>query len=108
MKIETIEIAGLAGALTALRLPFGKEMRSVIRSDHNVIDRDGESRFDSETRIWIAYKDLDLMNTLVKRGTEHAKVIRGSHQSPPCMWTAEVSPVMTWWQQKQPFLWARS
>ena len=26
MKIETIEIAGLAGALTALRLPFGKEM----------------------------------------------------------------------------------
>ena len=26
MKIETIEIAGLAGALTALRLPFGKEV----------------------------------------------------------------------------------
>ena len=30
MKIETIEIAGLAGALTALRLPFGKEVRSEI------------------------------------------------------------------------------
>ena len=30
MKIETIEIAGLAGALTALRLPFGKEKRSRI------------------------------------------------------------------------------
>lgn len=27
MKIETIEIAELAGALTALRLPFGKEER---------------------------------------------------------------------------------
>ena len=77
MKIKTIEIAGLAGALTALRLPFGKEVRSVIRSDHNVIDRDGESRFDSETRIWIADKDLTLMTTLVKRGDEHAKVVRG-------------------------------
>ena len=31
MKIETIEIAGLAGALTALRLPFGLGERSVIR-----------------------------------------------------------------------------
>ena len=30
MKIETIEIAGLAGALTALRLPFGKDLRSEI------------------------------------------------------------------------------
>ena len=30
MKIETIEVAGLAGALTALRLPFGKEVRSDI------------------------------------------------------------------------------
>lgn len=73
MNIETIEIAGFAGALTALRLPFGKEVRSVIRSDNEVIDRDGESRLDSETRIWIADKDLDLMNTLVKRGTEHSK-----------------------------------
>ena len=32
MKIETIEIAGLAGALTALRLPFGKEVRSKIEN----------------------------------------------------------------------------
>ena len=30
MKIETIEVAGLAGALTALRLPFGKDVRSEI------------------------------------------------------------------------------
>ena len=31
MKIETIEVAGLAGALTALRLPFGLGEKSVIR-----------------------------------------------------------------------------
>ena len=30
MKIETIEIAGFAGALTALRLPFGQECRSSV------------------------------------------------------------------------------
>jgi hypothetical protein len=27
-KVKTIEVAGLAGALQALRLPFGKECRS--------------------------------------------------------------------------------
>ena len=98
MKIETIEIAGLAGVLTALRLPFGKEMRSVIRSDHNVIDRDGESRFDSETRIWIADKDLDLMNTLVKRGTEHAKVTRGI-----MVWAKITAPIY-WWCEMETYV----
>ena len=98
MKIETIEIAGLAGAFSALRLPFGKEMRSVIRSDHNVIDRDGESRFDSETRIWIADKDLDLMNTLVKRGTEHAKVTRGI-----MVWAKITAPIY-WWCEMETYV----
>ena len=31
IKIETIEIAGFAGAFSALRLPFRKEERSTIR-----------------------------------------------------------------------------
>lgn len=97
MKIETIEIAGFAAALSALRLPFGKEMRSVIRSDHKVIDRDGESRFDSETRIWIADKDLDLMNTLVKRGDEHAKVVRGIN-----VWAKITAPVY-WWAEEETY-----
>ena len=30
MKIETIEIAGLVGAVTAVRLPFGNDVRSEI------------------------------------------------------------------------------
>ena len=104
MKIETIEIAGLAGALTALRLPFGKEVRSHIDTFYKYDDR-GENRFESgdgyisfeqierldemksidyfgRPTMYGCYvlqmvdKDLTLMQTLVKRGDEHAKVVR--------------------------------
>ena len=94
MKIETIEIAGLAGALTALRLPFGKDVRSRIEhfcdTYFDITDMDvekaedtyevtmtGHTRFTSNTHIAIEPKDLSLMTTLVKRGDEHAKVVRG-------------------------------
>ena len=94
MKIETIEIAGFAGALTALRLPFGKDVRSRIEhfcdthldfTDMDVekaentyeVTMTGHPRFTSNTYIAIDPKDLSLMTTLVKRGDEHAKVVRG-------------------------------
>ena len=94
MKIETIEIAGLAGALTALRLPFGKDVRSNIEhfcdtyldftdmdvekaEDTYEVTMTGHPRFTSNTHIAIEPKDLSLMTTLVKRGDEHAKVVRG-------------------------------
>lgn len=80
MKIETIEIAGLAGALTALRLPFGKEERSYISSDHQLdmdIIHNDKQRFVASVVIGIDPQDLTLMQTLVKRGDEHAKVVRG-------------------------------
>ena len=94
MKIETIEIAGLAGALTALRLPFGKDVRSRIEhfcdtylditdmdvekaEDTYEVTMTGHTRFTSNTHIAIEPKDLSLMTTLVKRGDEHAKVVRG-------------------------------
>ena len=94
MKIETIEIAGIAGALTALRLPFGKDVRSRIEhfcntyldfadmdvekaEDTYEVTMTGHTRFTSNTHIAIEPKDLSLMTTLVKRGDEHAKVVRG-------------------------------
>lgn len=83
MKIETIEIAGLAGALTALRLPFGKEVRSEIniKTDPfiaiNNITREKTNYLAWHGHINIHDKDLALMTTLVKRGDEHAKVVRG-------------------------------
>ena len=58
IKIETIEIAGFAGAFSALRLPFGKEERSRIEKTFRYgighLDGDGrlwESHFSSSVRV---------------------------------------------------------
>ena len=108
MKIETIEIAGLAGALTALRLPFGKDVRSRIEhfcdtyldftdmdvekaEDTYEVTMKGHPRFTSNTYIAIEPKDLSLMTTLVKRGDEHAKVVRGIN-----VWAKITAPVYFW------------
>lgn len=114
MKIETIEIAGLAGALTALRLPFGKEERSRIEhycetyldfTDMDVeqteetyeVTMKGHPRFTSNTYIAIEPKDLTLMATLVKRGDEHAKVVRGI-----MVWARITAPVY-WWCEEETY-----
>ena len=114
MKIETIEIAGLAGALTALRLPFGKEERSRIEhycetyldfTDMDVeqteetyeVTMKGHPRFTSNTYIAIEPKDLTLMTTLVKRGDEHAKVVRGI-----MVWARITAPVY-WWCEEETY-----
>lgn len=80
LKIDTIEIAGLAGALTALRLPFGKEVRSRMNLQMGSGDNlcpDANKTFMSSCEVSIHPQDLTLMTTLVKRGDEHAKVLRG-------------------------------
>ena len=108
MKIETIEIAGLAGALTALRLPFGKEVRSKIENycethldftdmdveqteDTYEVTMKGLPKFTSNTYITIEPKDLTLLQTLIKRGDEHAKVVRGIN-----VWAKITAPVYFW------------
>ena len=114
MKIETIEIAGLAGALTALRLPFGKDVRSRIEhfcdtylditdmdvekaEDTYEVTMTGHTRFTSNTHIAIEPKDLSLMTTLVKRGDEHAKVVRGIN-----VWAKITAPVY-WWAEEETY-----
>ena len=114
MKIETIEIAGLAGALTALRLPFGKDVRSRIEhfcdtyldftdmdvekaEDTYEVTMKGHPRFTSNTYIAIEPKDLSLMTTLVKRGDEHAKVVRGI-----MVWAKITAPVY-WWAEAETY-----
>ena len=93
MKIETIEIAGFAGALTALRLPFGKDVRSLIDVNHGIMGKRDRDGFFSEVTIWIDQKDLQLMTTLVKRGDEHAKVVRGIN-----VW-AKITATRKWWSE---------
>ena len=99
MKIETIEIAGFAGALTALRLPFGKEVRSRIETDNYWNDG-----MDRPTAIWHNETDIELdpydeilMQTLVKRGDEHAKVVRGIN-----VWAKITAPVY-WWAEEETY-----
>ena len=114
MRIETIEIAGLAGALTALRIPFGKEVRSKIENycethldftdmdveqteDTYEVTMKGLLKFTSNTSIAIDKKDLTLMQTLVKRGDEHAKVVRGIN-----VWAKITAPVY-WWCEEETY-----
>ena len=135
MKIETIEIAGIAGALTALRLPFGKEVRSHIDGYYKY-DKSGTNMYQIKDGIlspfikgknlyarstWISKlddlksaeyflptwygcsivqvntKDLTLMQTLVKRGDEHAKVVRGI-----IVWAKITAPVY-WWAEEETY-----
>ena len=114
MKIETIEIAGIAGALTALRLPFGKEVRSKIENycethldftdmdmekteDAYEVTMKGLLKFTSNTSIAIDKKDLALLHTLVKRGDEHAKIVRGIN-----VWAKITAPVY-WWCEEETY-----
>ena len=105
MKIETIEIAGLAGALTALRLPFGKEVRSSIVAKNTLlwhINTDDKSWAGNTyeipgNHIGVDFKDLTLMQTLVKRGDEHAKVVRGI-----MVWAKITAPVY-WWCEEETY-----
>ena len=103
MKIETIEIAGLAGALTALRLPFGKEVRSTITGKtDSYIAKNNITGERTHLIVWngsvcINNKDLTLMQTLVKRGDEHAKVVRGI-----MVWTKITAPVY-WWCEEETY-----
>ena len=103
MKIETIELAGFAGALKALRLPFGKEVRSTITGKtDSYIDKNNTTGERTHLIVWngsvdINNKDLTLMQTLVKRGDEHAKVVRGI-----MVWARITAPVY-WWCEEETY-----
>ena len=84
MKIETLEISGVRSALEALRLPYGLECRSKTlfnlgycapKLDDFCEENDEMLSLYSESVI--KPNDLILLSTLVKRGPEHAKCIRG-------------------------------
>lgn len=82
-SVKTLELGGLGAALQALRLPFGKECRSHINfagKSFSPIMEGTEEFFDGrkqESLVLMSDKDRTLLSTLVKRGDEHAKVLRG-------------------------------
>lgn len=80
IKIKTLEIAGLASAVQALRLPFGRDCRSYANYREYVIEMNNEENnvyYHSQDLRYLDERDLMLMSTLVKRGDEHSKIVRG-------------------------------
>lgn len=75
MEIKTIEIAGMVAVMNALRLPYGKEARSDVSFMSAYCKEDAE--FKSRSDCFLNSQDIALLSALVKRGDEHAKVIRG-------------------------------
>ena len=93
MNIELIELAGLASTLNALRLPFGLEMRSSAVSTTTVDD----NYLITSTTVKVDEKDMKLMETLVKRGDEHAKAIRG------IIAYAKITAPIYWWCEMETY-----
>lgn len=90
LDVKTIEVAGFLSAVEALRLPFGKECRSQTSYDDSWVE-DVVPNFQSDVRVFFDERDLTLMSTLIKRGDEHAKVLRG------IVAYAEINAPRFWW-----------
>lgn len=91
IDIKLLEIAGLGSALQALRLPFGKDVRSIVEFNYGVTTNATPYQCFSNSVITIDPKDMALLSSLVKRGDEHAKVLRGV-----CVWLLIDAPRF-WW-----------
>lgn len=95
IDIKTIEVAGFASAFYSLRLPFGKECRSETFMDCKMIvpndDSSSKVMYCGGVSLDESNKDLALMSTLVRRGDEHAKVVRG------IIVYAEINAPRYWW-----------
>lgn len=90
LDVKTIEVAGFLSAVEALRLPFGKECRSQTNYDDSWVEA-VVPNFQSDVRVFFDERDITLMSTLIKRGDEHAKVLRG------IIAYAEINAPRFWW-----------
>lgn len=93
IEIRTLEIAGLASVLQALRLPFGKECRSEVDWSGTINSNYEPPMFQYESKCFIDERDLKLLSTLVKRGDEHSKCVRG------LIVYAEINAPRFFWQE---------
>lgn len=93
ITVKTLEIAGFSSVLQALRLPFGKECRSECNWEATFSSDYEPPMFQSESRCFIDDRDLKLLSTLIKRGDEHAKAVRG------LIVYAEINAPRYFWQE---------
>lgn len=93
IEIKILEIAGMASVLQALRLPFGKECRSEVDWQGTINEDYQPPMFQYESKCFIDERDLKLLSTLVKRGEEHSKCVRG------LIVYAEITAPVSWWSE---------
>lgn len=91
MKIETIEISGFASAMRALRLPYGREPRSICKSYAKGDETESYRLFSSQSNVLINSEDYALAKRLILAGDEHAKVLRGI-----IVWAEITAPIYLW------------
>ncbi len=89
IDIKLIELSGFVSALQALRLPYGLECRSKTSFKGN-IDKNGCLL---GSGFLLSDKDEDLLKSLISRGDEHAKVIRG------IVAYVEINAPRMWWTE---------
>jgi hypothetical protein len=81
MEIKLLEIFGFVSALTALRLPHkNTESDSQVflnQQEHGSVGSNYDNYLTLAQKFQIGNKDLKLMQALIKKGDDHAKVMRG-------------------------------
>lgn len=98
-SVNTIEIGGIGPALKALHLPFGGQEKSLYSREAETFSpasEDSTACYDcirQTTTVCVNTKDSKLISTLIKRGDEHAKVLRGV-----VVW-CEINAPRYWWQE---------
>lgn len=100
-SVKTLEVGGLCAVVQALRLPFGGECKSEPHSKASAsklesIFKDDKERpwfYVSTSTATVCPEDVALISTLVKRGDEHAKVLRGMTA------LAEINAPRYFWQE---------
>lgn len=90
IDIKLIELSGFVSALQALRLPYGLECRSMAMHHINTTNN---GTLCLHSRILLDDKDEGLLKSLIRRGDEHAKIIRG------IVAYVEINAPRYWWQE---------
>lgn len=98
LKAETIEVAGIAAALKAVRLPHNGETKSEVYTSTKQIKTTAELSVKTHSYCDIHPKDLNLMQILERKGDQHAKVLRGI-----IAW-AEIEAPLYWWTELETYV----
>lgn len=93
IEIETIEVAGFGAAVKTLRLPYGLQVRSKVYPHKAAIMHDDIITWFPYTHVHLDERDLTLMQSLIRKGDEHAKFNRMIQ-----VWCNITAP-RYWWQE---------